>query len=103
MTAADDIDRDHNRHTLLEEIDAHQQAGRNIPCLSTDTYATAAWTADEDDEQRVAAAACRSQPCPALKACSVYGLTHPREHGAYGGMTEQQRRRTARDTERTAP
>lgn len=90
--------RAQHRTELLHRIDQHPDHA--IPCRAVDLHTAGAWTSDEDDEQRVAAAACRSAPCPVIEACKAYGITHPREVGAYGGLTETERRRTARNTER---
>lgn len=87
MTALD-------RDALLDLIDSYLADA--IPCRAFDVATAAAWTADEDDEQRVAAAACRSTPCPALEVCRFFGLTYADELGVYGGLTHTQRRRAAR-------
>lgn len=97
MTATPDLDtrRERDRAGLLDQITTYPD--HEIPCRAVDLHVSAAWTSDEDDEQRVAAAACRSMPCPALAACRAYGLAWPRELGAYGGMTERERRKAARE------
>lgn len=87
-----------DRAELLDQIDAHPDHA--IPCRSVDLYASAVWTAEAEDEQRVAAAACRSRPCPVIDTCRAYGLAWPAELGAYGGLTEKERRRLARTGER---
>lgn len=99
MTTTDlDAARDQHRRELLDQLDQH--ADHEVPCRSVDLHTAGAWTSEEDDEQRVAAAACRSQPCPRLAACRRYGLAWTDELGCYGGITEKERRKAAR--ERTA-
>lgn len=93
-----DAQREADRLELLHRIDQHPDHA--IPCRAVDLYVSAAWTSEEDDEQRVAAAACRSRPCPVIEVCKSYGIAYPREVGAYGGLTETERRRTARNIER---
>jgi len=93
-----DAARAHQRAELLDQIDSHPD--HVIPCRSVDLHTAGAWTAETEDEQRVAAAACRARPCPALAACRAFGLAWPQELGAYGGLTQTERRRTARNIER---
>lgn len=81
-----------DRSRLLDQIDAHPDY--QIPCRAAGP--TAWWTSDEPGAQEAAAAACRAGPCPALAACAAYGLRWTDELGAYGGMTEKQRRQEAK-------
>jgi WhiB family transcriptional regulator, redox-sensing transcriptional regulator len=39
-------------------------------------------------------------PCPVREQCLEYSLAHPDEHGVWGGMTEQERRRFRKDQRR---
>lgn len=64
-----------------------------IPCRIGDPPIDA-WTSTTATDQAIAAAACRR--CPALIQCRRYGLENPREVGVYGGLTEKERRATAR-------
>lgn len=64
-----------------------------VPCLTSP--APQAWTAEHDDEQRVAARACHQ--CPLLDNCRRYALTHAEEGGVWGALTEAQRRQHHRD------
>lgn len=89
-----DAQREADRLELLHTLDGYR--ADEIPCRAVDLYTAAAWTSDEDDEQAVAAAACRSRPCPALEACRAYGDAWPLEEGAYGGRTQTERRKAAK-------
>lgn len=100
MTTDLDAAREADRLELLHTLDQHPAEA--IPCRAVALYVSAAWVAEDDAEQRTAAAACRSRPCPALTACKAYGTAWPLEEGAYGGMTQTERRRAARDERKTA-
>ena len=78
------------RTALLEALDRLDDG--SVPCRAVGIYASAAWIADADAEQRTAAAACRSQPCPVIDLCRAYGLANLEAVGAYGGMTERERK-----------
>lgn len=95
-----DAARDQHRRELLDQLDQHRDY--EIPCRAVDLHTAGAWTSEEDNEQRVAAAACRSRPCPALEACRAYGDAWPLELGAYGGRTQTERRRAARQMKKSA-
>src|SRR5699024_10673162 len=62
-----DVDAQHqaDRLELLHSLDQHPAEA--IPCRAVDLYVSAAWTAEDDAEQRTAAAACRARPCPAIE------------------------------------
>lgn len=83
-----------DRLALLALIEAEEGEGRAVPCRTGDAYVTAAWTADGDDEQRVAAAAC--SPCPVKRECRRFGLAWPDLPGVYGGRTERERQRAVK-------
>lgn len=87
MTVTLDPDRVPHWRALLSLIEA--RAREPVPCRAGGLAVTSAWVAEDDAEQRLAAAACR--PCPVLGECREYGLAWPREAGVYGGMTERQR------------
>lgn len=79
------------RRALLDLLDAHDAAGRHIPCRQDPDPA---WTSDDPAEQAGAARLCAR--CPALEQCGAYGTAFPREAGVYGGTTEFDRRKNAR-------
>lgn len=75
-----------------------------IPCRASGFTVGGQWTADTEERQQAAAAACA--PCPTRITCRAFGLDHPREHGTYGGLTEWERRhlaRAARNTPKETP
>ncbi|GEN78707.1 WhiB family transcriptional regulator [Actinotalea fermentans] len=84
-------DRAEARRALLDLLDAHDTAGRPIPCRQDPDPA---WTSDEPEDQAVAARLCAR--CPALDQCRAYGTAFPKECGVYGGETEFDRRKRAR-------
>lgn len=84
-------DRAEARRALLDLLDAHDTAGRPIPCrVDPDP----AWTSDDPEDQAFAARLCAR--CPALDHCRAYGTAFHKEAGVYGGTTEFQRRKSAR-------
>lgn len=96
-TTEAEAQREGERSRLLALVAARAD---RVPCVTSPE--PAAWTTDDDDTQRVAAAAC--SPCPILAACRAYGAAWPAEEGVYGGRTQSERRRGARPTtkEKTA-
>ncbi len=60
---------------------------KRTPCLDPATGPD--WIAENHAAQQRAARACAT--CPVLSACRSYGLTHPTEHGVYGGTTTADR------------
>lgn len=84
-------DRAEARRALLDVLDAHDAAGRAIPCrVDPDP----AWTSDDPEDQAFAARLCAR--CPALDDCNAYGAAYPKEAGVYGGTTEFTRRKNNR-------
>ena len=84
---APDADRAAARRALLDVLDAHTNAGGAIPCR---VWPLAGWTAEDVEEQQLAASLCHR--CPAVELCRTYGLAFPLEHGVYGSMTDHERR-----------
>lgn len=84
-------DRAAARRALLDLLDAHAAAGRAVPCR---VQPDAGWTSDRPDEQAYGARLC--ERCPALDQCRAYGLAFPKEAGVYGGLTDLERRTSAR-------
>lgn len=101
MTAAaptmTDPDRASAHARLLDLVDRHHG---HVPCRCTDVAPPSCWTADDNDDQARAAAACMGCPVSLVVACQVYGLTFPREYGVYGAMTTDQRQPTTTTTRR---
>lgn len=79
------------RRALLDLLDAHDAAGRAVPCR---VQPDAGWTSDRPDEQAYGARLC--ERCPALDQCRAYGLAFLKEAGVYGGLTDLERRASAR-------
>lgn len=77
--------------TALIEATAERQV---VPCRNGRTVPIEFWTSNDTQEQKAAATACGQ--CPVLAQCTAYGVTHPKEVGIYGGLTERQRNETAR-------
>ena len=94
MTAAPsvaDLDRTAARGELLARLASLADRGHVAPCL---TWPDAGWTADDLEEQQLAASLCHR--CPAVKPCRAYGLEHLTEYGAYGALTEADRHQPTR-------
>ena len=88
-------DRHTERAELLAHLDALALAGCPAVCRSVPIADRGLWTSDDPGDQRVAARLCA--PCPAVTPCREYGLDHQRDAGAYGGPTETERRKAARE------
>ncbi|GAA1714398.1 hypothetical protein GCM10009809_08220 [Isoptericola hypogeus] len=85
---------------LLSVLDEVEDTGGTLPCRAVGLAASAAWLAQDEDEQRAAARACRE--CDALAACRWYVEAHPAEQGVLGGIVEAERRgRRGRPRRRT--
>lgn len=83
---------------LCREIAQAQERGEPVPCLGP---RSAAWTSDERQEQRYAAAGCRA--CPAVALCREYGDAAREPAGTWGGVTrDPARERTAAQARRLA-
>ena len=76
---------DHGR--LVQAIASHADRGHTAPCLR---WPDAGWTAEDVEEQQLAASLCHR--CPAVELCRTYGLAFPHEFGVYGAMTDHERR-----------
>ena len=72
---------------LMTHLEALADDGHHAPCV---WQPLAGWTSEDPGEQRTTAALCG--PCDALPVCREYALTHPKESGVYGGLTEAERR-----------
>ncbi len=83
----------HSWRNLSALVDATHER-QPIPCRSDEGVPSLWWTSDNNSEQAAAAAACG--PCPLVAPCKQYGIEHPTEGGAYGGLTERQRSKAAR-------
>lgn len=88
---------EHDWRELSALLD-HYGERQPIPCR-TGIVPASMWTGDSDAEQALAAAECSR--CPALVQCRRYGLTHVKESGVYGGLSESERRQVARELKET--
>lgn len=86
-------EREADREDLLAVLSRYSPAA--VPCLAVPLAVAAAWTSEDTATQAAAAAACR--PCPVRSVCLGYGGRWPDEAGTYGGRTEQDRQRVARE------
>ena len=80
-------DRTAARRVLLEHLAHLADNGHMAPCLRCPD---AGWTAEDVEEQALAASLCLA--CPAVELCRTYGLAFPKEQGVYGAMTDHDRR-----------
>ncbi|NYI41244.1 WhiB family transcriptional regulator [Demequina lutea] len=84
--------------SALIEATAERQV---VPCFNGTDVPRMWWTSDDQRQRAEAATACAI--CPVLTQCSQYGIDNPKEVGVYGGMSERQRVKVAREiSERTA-
>ncbi len=79
----------HDWQQLSELIEATAER-QDVPCRSGRIMPLSAWTDDDQGTQGLAAEACLH--CPVIEACREYGVTHKKEAGVYGGLTEYQRK-----------
>lgn len=86
MTATE---REAERTALVDFLRTLHADGRPVPCLTPDRRDRALWTSEDDEEQAFAARLCVR--CAGATRCGLYGQSHPREFGVYGGATNQER------------
>ena len=72
---------EHDR--FLSHVEEHRE---QVPCV--DTPDALRWVSEDQDEQREAAAACRS--CPLLTPCRAFAVRNGETGGTWGGLTPGQ-------------
>lgn len=88
----DALRHDYQNLTALVADYAERQT---VPCFNGTETPREWWTSDRLSQRNTAAKACG--PCPVLTQCRQWGIDHPQEVGALGGLVETDRERAAKE------